>query len=351
MIEAHNNKSKPKKTTTNNNSKMTVSNEHQETNLAQKYYISSLENKVNYLESTVSLLKTTLNKSEIQPSVCQQNTPIGIDAGISETSGDYVLKSVENRLCKFETQLMNNLSIQSQLNFQNHMNIQNQLAIQNTQLQIASTYPRFQSILPHFDHRYGYINPNMTPIINPGLLPAVPQVMNQGVYPMHAGIHVPLRQTTVIPTPVMVLPPSYPYCGPPINMQPRSQQYQPYGIQLPMQPHAVPSQPPNLTAQVQNMHIKPQYLHVPGQATMGCQQLPVRVQTPVPSREDIPGLGTNTQLQPLATEQATDDGESQPDTHTDNMLERALSTIQHDDVEPSVIIQGHPMKIVQRCLT
>ena len=60
----------------------------------------------------------------------------------------------------------------------------------------------------------------------------------------------------------------------------------------------------------------------------------------VPPRGDIPGPGTNTQLQPLAAEQATYDGGSQPDTHTDNMLERAVSTIQPDDTEPSVIIQG-----------
>ena len=58
MIEAQNKKTKPKMTANNNNnSKKTVSNEHQETILAQKYYISSQENKVNDLESTVSLLK------------------------------------------------------------------------------------------------------------------------------------------------------------------------------------------------------------------------------------------------------------------------------------------------------
>ena len=50
MIEAQNKKTKPKKTANNNNSKKTVSNEHQETILAERYYISRQENKVNDLE-------------------------------------------------------------------------------------------------------------------------------------------------------------------------------------------------------------------------------------------------------------------------------------------------------------
>ena len=112
--------------------------EEKETLLARKYFITSLENRNNDLQNTVTVLNN-LKESKAKPlqSGCQQSAFMN-SAGHRETSVDFVLRSVENKLYMFEAQLMNNVNLQNQLNFQNYINIQNQMSVLNMHSQISS---------------------------------------------------------------------------------------------------------------------------------------------------------------------------------------------------------------------
>ena len=166
---------------------------------------------MNNLESTVTLLKDTLHKSDIQTNTFQQRTSARTDRDSSEAMGEHVVKSLENKLGVFEAQMMQNFTMQNQMNLQNHFNIQNQLSLLNTQVQFSFAQSQLQSI--HGQRDPGNVYPVMAPTANQGQTMAVPQAVNYGGLPPYMSHGAPTHQQMVIPRPVMVSPPPNPGHG------------------------------------------------------------------------------------------------------------------------------------------
>ena len=115
---------------------------------------------MNNLESTVTLLKNSLHNSEIQLNNPQHNVPVRND-----TSSEHALKSIENRLSVFETQLMNSFTLQNQMIIQNQLNIQNQLTLFNTQAQLSLAQSQMQNLHGrHGNYPSNHVYPSMTPM-------------------------------------------------------------------------------------------------------------------------------------------------------------------------------------------
>ena len=331
--ETQNKKPKPRKNANAGSSKKAALSDQQETIFAQKYYISSLEAKVNNLESTVTLLKDTLHKSDIQTNTFQQGTSVRSDRDRSEAMGEHVVKSLENKLGVFEFQMMQNFTMQNQMNLQNHLNIQNQLTLLNTQVQFSFAQSQLQSMHGHRDP--GNIYPVMAPITNQGPPMAVPQVVNYGGLPPYMSHGAPTHQQMVIPRPVMVSPPPYPGHGLMYLQQP-PHRYHPYGIQPHMQPHHILPHHPNLMVPAQRSHAFPQN-QVPIQPTTGPEP-PSRMQTPVATSVEIPKTVPSMQPQQMDGRQASSDVVVQQGVLTDNREDHIRST-QQDNMDSSYINQ------------
>ena len=166
-----NKKQKLKKTNNNNTNKKQAASDSNETLIAQKYYISSLESKVNHLENTVNLLQNTLeNKPQSSTSPTIQSTYTDSDVT--------TFRHIEHRLNLMETHMVNNLQMQNQMALQNQMNLhslfqcQNQLIIGLADRQY-NPYARMQP-----PQGFQYLNPVVQSIGNhqvfPGLWRAPP---------------------------------------------------------------------------------------------------------------------------------------------------------------------------------
>ena len=273
--EIHAKKNKGEKSTNSgsnnsNNNKRSSSTEDKKTLLAQKYYITSLENRINDLQDNVALLNS-IKDSKLEPTLkdCHQSVNANAE-GYRETSGASLLRSVDNKLYMFETQLINNMNLQNQLNFQNYMNIQNQLSILNMQTQISqltSTHIPPNNIYGHHNLQYSYYQnriPSMNPIQH---IPVFPQQVQPAVNPTqpvmmtHQPTVIPtqpvptqpvmiMHQPTVIQTPVAVPPP------------PNPRQIPQTGYQMPMQPGTYPPMQPNGARQPQMTRLQTPYIHV-----------------------------------------------------------------------------------------
>ena len=119
-----NKKQKLKKTNNNNTNKKQAASDSNETLIAQKYYISSLESKVNHLENTVNLLQNTLeNKPQSSTSPTIQSTYPDSDVT--------TFRHIEHRLNLMETHMVNNLQMQNQMALQNQMTLHSLFQCQN----------------------------------------------------------------------------------------------------------------------------------------------------------------------------------------------------------------------------
>ena len=121
----------------NASSKKQMNSDNNDTLIAQKYYISSLENKVNHLENIVSVLQKSLeNKNSSQD--FNRNT-----ASANITNQGYVdetiVRLLENRIHILENQtvMLNNLYIQSQT----QMVFRERQLLMNAQLQAVQLGP------------------------------------------------------------------------------------------------------------------------------------------------------------------------------------------------------------------
>ena len=167
-------------------------NESSETLLAQKYYISSLENKVNHLENLVSVLQKTLDTN----TTCSKDKNQGINAesfgtDINRNSENIKIHMLENRLQILENQniVMNNMILQSQT----------QAAIRDRQL-LMSQYqqPMYMGApLPGYSHQ-GFFQVPYVP--NQTFIPPHYQQYPQGydmfrpAYQLDTGVQVPIVQ-------------------------------------------------------------------------------------------------------------------------------------------------------------
>ena len=107
-----------------NNSKKTGNSDNQETLIAQKYYISSLEGKVNHLENLIKVMGKTVENNSLQ-SHRDESIPPAVSGGHSNRSScacseQINFKLLENRLLQLESQnqMWINLQLQNQLQLQ-----------------------------------------------------------------------------------------------------------------------------------------------------------------------------------------------------------------------------------------
>ncbi|MCG8113223.1 MAG: hypothetical protein N0E59_20925, partial [Candidatus Thiodiazotropha taylori] len=281
--ENPNKKSKSKKSTNNENSKKSLNTEEKETLLAQKFYITSLENRINDLQNTVSVLNGIKDLNVQSPqNESQKCTGTGTIPILNhEMSGEYTLRTMENKLNLFEANIMNALNLQNQLTLQNFMNMQNHLSIMSMQSQISSVQSQMQNVWGPQLQRYS----NPMPFINPGLQQPM------GIHPHPASVIYPIttvRHPSFIPTHMTVPPPPYlPHVlqtGAPVSGAAVPAAY------VPMPPDARILQQPNMTM--------PPHLIRPQQRTDTFAQRPPTSQTQMQFQ---PGSGVQ-QIQPTSAQ-------------------------------------------------
>lgn len=283
VCENPNKKSKLKKSTNIVNNKKSLSTEEKETLLAQKFYITSLENRINDLQNTVSVLNG-IKDSNVQSPQNESQRATGTIPNLNyEMSGEYTLRAVENKLNVFEANVKNALNLQNQLNLQNFMNIQNHLSIMSMQSQISSVQSQIQNVCGPQLQRYS----NPMPLINPGLqqpMGIYPHPVN-GIYPMQPITTV--RPPSFVPTPITVPPLPYPHVlqtGVPVPGAAVPTAY------VPMPPGARILQQPNMTM--------PPHLIQPQQQTTTFSQRPPTLQAQMQFQQ---GSGVE-QLQPTSVQ-------------------------------------------------
>ena len=166
-----------------NNAKKNGNVENQETLIAQKYYISSLEGKVNHLENLLKVMERTVENNNSQHSN-ESVPPNGSGNRSNHPSCAYLeqmnYKLLENRLCLLESQhqMWNNLHLQNQFQLQSMI-----------KERFAPPHVPFMGLAPP------YANPWMYPMMYgtpPGYVPLIQP------------------QPVQIPQPHFMVPPSVP---------------------------------------------------------------------------------------------------------------------------------------------
>ena len=215
-----NKKSKPRKGQ-NNGLKKQVNSENQETVIAQKYYISSLEGKINHLENTVNVLQKALESQTLNQNIptennISQNQQLNQKQCSCTASEDMKYRLLENRLLILEnnSQVMNAMYVQNQmrsvLNERQSMGNthvpQPMPGIQPTAMNYAPvltpTYPQYFQRPGVMNQHYVQPVPSM-PVLHPVQPPVIPVPINQQhvVYPAATMTSHHVRQP-VIPAPV-----------------------------------------------------------------------------------------------------------------------------------------------------
>ena len=180
-----NNTKKNSKARKQNISNKKASSESNETLLAQKYYISSLENKVNHLENLVNVLQKSLD-TNLENSNSPRSTIMYPGAEPSRASEDVKIQLLENRLQMLENQniFMNNMLIQNQT----------QAAIRDRQLMMSQFYQpvSMSPPLPVFSHmgyhQFPYMNHQP---FSPNQQYLHPNYMLRPAYQLIPGVQVP----------------------------------------------------------------------------------------------------------------------------------------------------------------
>ena len=203
-------KNKPKKANNSNTTnKKQVTSDSNETLIAQKYYISSLESKVNHLENTVNLLQNTLEKN---PQVISSAAHDQDQTSVAHPGNVFTHSQLEYRLNLMENQMLTNLHMQNQMTLQNQMNLQSLFQCQN-QLIIGladrqhTPCARMQPALGSQYFSQG-VHPMVFQHVLPGILRAPPVyhhpvVIPPMVYPQQPTHHVTQLQPN-LPGPVFV---------------------------------------------------------------------------------------------------------------------------------------------------
>ena len=268
-------KQKTKKTNNINTNKKQASSDANETLIAQKYYISSLESKVNHLENTVNLLQNTLEKNPQVSSSTGHQAP----TTCTEADGVFACRQIEQRLehrfNQMENQMTSNMYMQNQMTLQDQMNLQSLFHCQN-QLIIGlsdrqcNPYARIQP-----SQGFQYLNQVVHPMgyqyVVPGLVRPPPMYQHPVTIP-------PLWYPQQATYPVTPLQPTMP--GPVYAQQQRmpdrpiitassgqfvhtqSYRHPAAAVPLPTQPPTqLPAQPVNINTQANgNIQLLPQTL-------------------------------------------------------------------------------------------
>ena len=254
----------------NNGSKKQGFAKNQETLVAQKYYISSLEGKINHLENTVSVLQKAIENGTLVQNLSNENNTSQNQQSNQKQCfctgpEDIKYKLLENRLLILENhnQVMNAMYIQNQMQTalresQSTGNIhvpQPVFGVQPTTMSYAPFMP------PAYPQFFQWPMPMNHHIIQP-----VPNVHIPGIQPV---------QPTVIPVPISQQRVVYP-----TSMMP-GQHVRPSGIPVPINhQHIYPTAPPsNLHTAMGKIRLNPQHTAAPTEQGVQQRLVPNRAES------------------------------------------------------------------------